>query len=608
MLDTNFLDERDYQPTYEKRILNKSNNKEYYIKKIFALKSVFIISDDSRWFYESPPFLKMNGISEILYNTNYYQNQNIVAVEYMKNGKVIDAIKSNSTVLNSTIKTKIIFGVAAIMNKLHKNHIIHLDLINSIYLDDKMEPCIQISSASIVSPGTTHFNELDDNFILQNKYQFTPEMGDLLDFEISFANDVFIFGIFVYMIFTKGSYFDGKAYKVFSAYSDYIVGGGKLKTNKSIPPHYNDLIMECCEYLQYERPTFEAIIEVLKDDKYALDKDVDLDDLHEYQNRILNDSPKKSDENFFIGEEEEKNFHTNIGQIGDGETFIVYKVVDRRRNVPMCKKVVKYRNGQTTIKDAQNALKEFNVLHSIQHPCICRSLFLNLSETIDIVANGKKQQVTSIAIFLEFEEYRLIDVLNSNINNTLKTRIVVDIVHAMKFLHEKGMMHRDLKTESIMLNSLLQTKLVDFGNVKISEKVLADDFSLSGESLTKGIGSFAYMSPEMANEEEYDNKTDVYSFGAVLHRIFYGSLPKQSMKNKANGMKIEIERPVPPVSVFCAELISKCLEPDPKMRPSFKQILDLMRSKSFLLADDVDPSLIIERDNELKKFENKSVE
>lgn len=158
MLDTNFLDERDYQPTYEKRILNKSNNKEYYIKKIFALKSVFIISDDSRWFYESPPFLKMNGISEILYNTNYYQNQNIVAVEYMKNGKVIDAIKSNSTVLNSTIKTKIIFGVAAIMNKLHKNHIIHLDLINSIYLDDKMEPCIQISSASIVSPGTTHFN------------------------------------------------------------------------------------------------------------------------------------------------------------------------------------------------------------------------------------------------------------------------------------------------------------------------------------------------------------------------------------------------------------------------------------------------------------------
>ena len=599
MSNTDFLDKNTFGQISEKIVLNKTNNKKYYLLKIH-LPTVFHISDDSYWFYDNPPFLKMNGIVEILYNKKHFKEENYVAVEFMENGKVIDSIKK----LNSTTKSKIIFGVASIMAKLHKKNIIHLNLIENIYLDDKMEPRIQISGESIVSQsGTTLFQNWIADSIFWSQNRYTPEMEDQDSFTVSFSNDVFIYAVFLYKLLSRKKYLDNKRS---IHYMEFIIKGGRAKLGKEIPPQYRELIEICWNQDPDERMTFEEITKkLLNDDIYAIDKDVDLDALHEYQQRIMKDTEEEFDHsnNYFIDEDEERKFHTNIGQIDDGSTSVTYKVIDKRSNIPMCKKVVKYRNGQTTIKDAQNALKEFSVLYSIDHLCICRSLYLNTAEPIDIVVNGKKQTVTTIALFLEFEEHSLNDVLAWNISNTFRTRIVVDIAHAMKYLHEKGMMHRDLKIENIMLNSFFETKLVDFGYAKISESVL-NEYSFVSDSLTKGIGTFAYMSPEMVNEEDYSNKTDVYSFGVILYRIFYGSLPKQNLKDKSNGVKIAIKNPTPPVSDFCADLIKKCLEPSPSKRPSFSQILQLMREKSFMLATDVDPSLIKQRDEEIEKIES----
>ena len=55
------------------------------------------------------------------------------------------------------------------------------------------------------------------------------------------------------------------------------------------------------------------------------------------------------------------------------------------------------------------------------------------------------------------------------INNTMKTKIVIEIVHAMNYIHKKGLIHRDLKIENIMLNSVFEAKIVDFGLAKIDE-------------------------------------------------------------------------------------------------------------------------------------------
>ena len=314
---------------------------------------------------------------------------------------------------------------------------------------------------------------------------------------------------------------------------------------------------------------------------------------------ISPDKNKKNEDSFFIDNEEENKWHDNQGQIGDGSTSIAYKVVDIRTNTPMCKKVLKYNKGQIKIKDAKNALKEFELLHNLSHPCICKAIGINISEKAEIINDDGEK----IVLFLEFLEYKLDEVLEMKIRNTLKARIALDIAHAMKFIHKCGMMHRDLKIDNIMLNAFMETKLINFGLAKINESVI-DGFSFEQETLTKCIGSFEYMSPEMAKEDEYDNKTDVYSFGVVLYVIFAGCLPKLSQKQKIEGKNPKLSNPSESISFFCINLIQRCLSYNPKDRPTFETILNLMRNNLYKLADGVDSSILSKRDKELELFEN----
>lgn len=122
---------------------------------------------------------------------------------------------------------------------------------------------------------------------------------------------------------------------------------------------------------------------------------------------------------------------------------------------------------------------------------------------------------------MEFVPYKIKDCLEKCIiNNTLKIRISIEIAFGMSYIHSMGMMHRNLKLENILLNYAYEFKIINFDLVGFFlEKSMI-------ESHTKGIGTFAYMSPEMVNEEKYDNKTDVYSYGIVLFAIIAGHLPK----------------------------------------------------------------------------------
>ena len=207
-------------------------------------------------------------------------------------------------------------------------------------------------------------------------------------------------------------------------------------------------------------------------------------------------------------------------------------------------------------------------------------------------------------MFLEFLDFKLNDVLKSDIKNTLKVRIIIEIAHAMKFIHSKGLIHRDLKIENIMLNSVYEAKVVDFGLVRIHE-FLNQEYSFVQDSMTRGVGTFAYMSPEMLNEEKYDYKTDVYSFGILVYYMFTGKLPKQNLKDKMNGIPINLPNPSDSISKFCIELIKKCLSFDPLKRPSFDDIINDIRKNNYLLASNIDQSVVFHRDHELELFETK---
>ena len=276
-----------------------------------------------------------------------------------------------------------------------------------------------------------------------------------------------------------------------------------------------------------------------------------------------------------------------------------HSIFDKRTSENLCKKVLKICDESSLFTNAKNAMKEFETLYTIKHPCICRAIGINTSEPI----SDDEKENTTIALYLEFLSRNLKECIDKNIlDNTLKVRIAIEIAHALNFIHKHGMIHRDIKIENIMMNSIFESKIVDFGLVRIDECVNGESFVQT--SMTKGIGTLSYMSPEMINEENYDSKTDVYSYGIVLHYLFIGKLPVYSIKDKVNGKQIPLPKPSSSITEFGIKMITKCTNHTPSKRPSFDEILNDIRANSFLLAPGIDKALIVRRDRELSFFES----
>ncbi|KAG2781525.1 hypothetical protein Pcac1_g8587 [Phytophthora cactorum] len=112
-----------------------------------------------------------------------------------------------------------------------------------------------------------------------------------------------------------------------------------------------------------------------------------------------------------------------------------------------------------------------------------------------------------------------------------KTTIALEVCHALTYLHSlsPSIIHRDLKSRNILLNSEMKAKLSDFG---ISRERL-------DRTMTAGVGTSLWMAPEVMLGERYDDKADVFSFGVVLseldvHTLPYARAKKENLDAKGN--------------------------------------------------------------------------
>lgn len=256
----------------------------------------------------------------------------------------------------------------------------------------------------------------------------------------------------------------------------------------------------------------------------------------------------------------------------------------------MCKKILIPEDR--FFEHMQKTIKEFELLHSIDHPCICEIYGINTSEVIQ----EDDEEITTIALFLEYIEFDLKDCLNNKmLTNTIKVQIIIEIIHAMISIHSHNMIYRDLKIENVRLDSNLNSKIVDLGFIKINETLYPESTNTQS-SMMKGFGSAIFMAPEILNDEKYDNKVDVYSFGMILLFILEGNVPKYTLKDKMKRKDVPLPNPSSFISKFCIDLILRCLSFDPETRPSFIEILNEIRSNSYSLASNVDQSFVSLRD------------
>jgi serine/threonine protein kinase len=97
-------------------------------------------------------------------------------------------------------------------------------------------------------------------------------------------------------------------------------------------------------------------------------------------------------------------------------------------------------------------------------------------------------------------------------------KIAIQIAEGIETAHKNGIVHRDIKSQNIMITGDGKIKIMDFGLAKISGGVQFTQFGTT-------IGTTSYMSPEQTRGDEVNNQTDIWSFGVVLYEMLTGELP-----------------------------------------------------------------------------------
>jgi len=157
----------------------------------------------------------------------------------------------------------------------------------------------------------------------------------------------------------------------------------------------------------------------------------------------------------------------------------------------------------------------------------------------------------------------------------------IQICHGLNAAHNKGIIHRDIKSSNIMVTGDGRVKIMDFGLAKIGD----------GKDLTKDhstVGTLAYMAPEQIHGHPADKRADIFSFGVVLYEMVTGKLPFDGDYEAAIMYSIINEEPASaktirsdcPISL--SGIINKCLEKDAKDRfQSMDEILAALEDDTF---------------------------
>jgi eukaryotic-like serine/threonine-protein kinase len=170
----------------------------------------------------------------------------------------------------------------------------------------------------------------------------------------------------------------------------------------------------------------------------------------------------------------------------------------------------------------------------------------------------------------------------------------LQVARGLDAAHSCGVVHRDLKPDNVFVTRTGLVKILDFGLARLERAVPAGDASTTDFQRTmpgRVMGTLLYMSPEQLDNVDVDARTDIFSFGVVLHELLTGRNPF----NQANQMRAmaAILNGQPTLAMDASipariqELVVACLSPERRQRP--QSATDLVRALSEVRTGEVGP-------------------
>ena len=249
-----------------------------------------------------------------------------------------------------------------------------------------------------------------------------------------------------------------------------------------------------------------------------------------------------------------------IGEGAEGIVYLSYQKSTRRALA------VKKLNYQIIKGDYFEMIKrELNIVSNLDHFAILPFVGICTSPICMIT-----EFMSGDSLFNRLKNYE------SPLSPTKLTIIALGIAHAIRYLHGKHLLHRDIKSLNVLLNSDDFPKLCDFGLSRFTDE--------PNDLHPGGLGTLNWMAPEVIKGFEYTEKSDVYSYGILLWEMLTGDTPysSNSFTTEMSAIKIRDEvaynnlRPRIPSSCSprLEKLLKKCWAQDPKNRPDFNQIVE----------------------------------